>query len=158
MPARAWLTCRGMPERDKDDSASGRTGRKGDTMTVADRLGKLRKDRPGCDLAVFGDLSARLTLCADAAEKQPQEVMDAIMVRASDLLDSAVAMDIATVLGRSEAAGLSEAVVLGPGKTQLVLRSRNDASDVITCHCDGETELVALVKDAGRTLRQLGEG
>ena len=54
--------------------------------------------------------------------------------------------------------GLGEAVGFGPGEVQTVMRSRSNRSDMIACRCDEGTDLVALVREAGKTLQQLGEG
>ena len=115
-------------------------------MSVADELDKLRATLPGCTLVAFGDLNARIVLCASASEKRPQEQLDALCMAASDTLDGTHADPLAKALGGER---LTEAVTVGSGQVHLFLRSHLDVSDALFCTFADQTDIEEMV-DAGR--------
>ena len=115
-------------------------------MSVIDELDKLRATLPGCTLVAFGDLTARIVLCASASEKRPQEELDALCLAASVSLDGNASKPIARVLGGET---LSQAVSISSGEIRLFLRSHLDVCDALFCTFTDHTDIREMV-DAGR--------
>lgn len=116
-------------------------------MSVVDELDKLRATLPGCTLVAFGDLEARIVLCASAPEKRPQEELDALCMAASTALDGGFAVPLSDALGGSR---LTQAVTVKPGEIQLFLRSHLDANDALFCTFADQTDIREIVS-AGRS-------
>ncbi|SIO40643.1 hypothetical protein SAMN05444722_1938 [Rhodovulum sp. ES.010] len=97
-------------------------------MAATQRLQTLRKSIPGCRTLAYVDLSARLVLRADAAPAAPQEVLDALCLRAARVLVGPAAAAADAVLG----APPTEAIAWGAGAIELYLRAP-DAPDEALC-------------------------
>lgn len=118
-------------------------------MSVVDELDKLRATLPGCTLVAFGDLGARIVLCASAAEKRPQEELDALCSAASTSLDG---IALAPMLGGS---ALSQAVAVGPGEIRVFLRSHLDPCDALFCCFTDQTDIREMVATGRATLHKI---
>ncbi|MEO0750347.1 MAG: hypothetical protein AAFY25_00940 [Pseudomonadota bacterium] len=57
-------------------------------MDMPAQLSELRRAVPGCHVAAFVDLSARMVLSHDARSKAPQERLDGLADRARQLLSA----------------------------------------------------------------------
>ncbi len=118
-------------------------------MSVLDELDKLRATLPGCTLVAFGDLTARIVLCASAEAKRPQEELDALCMAASQTLDGPFAAMTSGLLGSER---LSEAVSVHPGEIQIFLRSELDDSDALFCCFADQTDIGDMITTGRRTL------
>lgn len=121
-------------------------------MSVLDELDKLRATLPGCTMVAFGDLTARIVLCASAAEKRPQEELDALCMAASVSLDGDAANSVAHVLGGEK---LSQAVAVSSGEIRLFLRSHLDACDALFCTFTDHTDIREMVAAGRSTLHKI---
>lgn len=123
-------------------------------MSVADELDKLRATLPGCTLVAFGDLTARIVLCASAAEKHPQEELDALCMAASTALDGVFSIPLASGLGGR---ALTQAVMVKPGEIQLFLRSQIDECDALFCTFADQTDIREIVTAGRVTLHRISQ-
>ncbi|MCE8008129.1 hypothetical protein [Aestuariivita sp.] len=123
-------------------------------MSIADELDMLRATVPGCTLVAFGDLNARIVLCASAAQKPPQEDLDALCLSASGALDGGFAGSVAAFLGGSR---LTQAVTLGSGEIRLFLRSHLDSADALFCTFTDQTDIRDMLDAGRRTLHRISE-
>ena len=121
-------------------------------MSVPDELDKLRATLPGCTLVAFGDLSARIVLCASAEERRPQEELDALCLTASQSLNGPKAGQLADALGGTT---LTEAVTIKKGEIRVYLRSEYDPSDALFCTFTDETDVREMVSAGRRTLSRI---
>ncbi|MFY9211804.1 MAG: hypothetical protein WAO69_11805 [Aestuariivita sp.] len=123
-------------------------------MSVADELDKLRATLPGCTLVAYGDLGTRIVLCASAAQKRPQEELDALCMAASASLNGSHSEPVASFLG---GARLSEVVSIGPGEIQVFLRSDLDACDALFCTFADQTDIRDMVTAGRSTLHRISQ-
>ena len=121
-------------------------------MSVVDELDKLRATLPGCTLVAFGDLGARIVLCASAAEKRPQEELDALCIAASTSLDGGAAHALAPMLGGD---ALSQVVAVSPGEIRVFLRSHLDPCDALFCTFTDQTDIREMVAAGRSTLHKI---
>jgi hypothetical protein len=123
-------------------------------MSVADELDRLRASLPGCALVAFGDLGARIVLCASDAEKRPQEKLDALCLAADTCLngDTGGGDALAGLLGDG---GLRQAVALRPGGVTVFLRSSTDANDALFCAFTDQTDVPTVLTRADETLNRI---
>ena len=121
-------------------------------MSVVDELDKLRATLPGCTLVAFGDLGARIVLCASAEEKRPQEDLDALCMAASMSLNGTFSTSVSDVL---EGPKLNQVVAIGPGEIQLFLRSELDDCDALFCNFADQTDIREMVAEGRATLHRI---
>lgn len=123
-------------------------------MSVADELDKLRATLPGCTLVAFGDLDARIVLCASTSDKRPQEDLDALCHAASGALDGGFAGPVASALGGTH---LTEAFAVKPGEIQVFLRSEIEAADALFCSCADQTDIRHMIDSGRKTLSRIAQ-
>ncbi|WP_050928999.1 hypothetical protein [Aestuariivita boseongensis] len=121
-------------------------------MSVIDELDKLRATLPGCTLVAFGDLGARIVLCASASEKRPQEELDALCKAASLSLDGPASGQIAPALGGGK---LAQVVAVGSGEIKVFLRSHLDDCDALFCTFTDQTDIREMVAAGRSTLHRI---
>jgi hypothetical protein len=126
-------------------------------MTVSDQLDELRVALPGCSLVVFGDLFSRITLCASAKGKYPQEQLDALCVTAGNLLNGPPARSAIPVLGMQGENDLGRAIILSPEGMQIFLRSPVEDADVLCCVCSLDADMETATAMAQSTLNQIAQ-
>mgnify|MGYP001799989803 CR=1 FL=1 len=112
-------------------------------MDITEPLAMLRRDIPGCHVAAFLDLSARMTLAHDARSKAPQERLDGLADRAQRLL---------SVPGLSVP---DHAVALSPENFELFLRTNENSDDGLALVCGVDTDLDAALTQARAMLTGL---
>ncbi len=121
-------------------------------MSVLDELDKLRATLPGCTLVAFGDLGARIVLCASASERRPQEELDALCMAANTSLNGTFSAPLARTLGGEQ---LSQSVAISAGEIRLFLRSHLDPSDALFCAFADQTDIREMVAAGRRTLHKI---
>jgi len=121
-------------------------------MSGADELDKRGATLAGCTLAAFGDLDARIVLCASTAERRPQEDLDALCQSASAALDGVFSGPVARALG---AARLNQAVTITPGEINVFLRSDNEPTDALFCTFADQTDIADMVAVGRAALKRI---
>ncbi|MEO0371051.1 MAG: hypothetical protein AAF231_06310 [Pseudomonadota bacterium] len=110
-------------------------------MDITAQLSQLRSTIPGCHVAAFIDLSARMVLAQDARGKAPQERMDGLADRAVSLLDTpGIGADTP-----------DHAIALSADNQEVFLRSSEDSSYGLCLVCGLATNTQSAVK-AGLTM------
>lgn len=107
-------------------------------MDMVEQLSDLRQTLPGCHLAAFIDLSARMVLAHEARSKAPQERLDGLADRAARLLTTP---DVATP-------SPDHALAVSDHNIEIFLRAAPDADDSLALVCSNDTDAEAAV-DAG---------
>lgn len=123
-------------------------------MSLVDKLDALRAAAPGCSLAAFGDLHARLVLRSSALRPWPQERLDELCAQAARCFaaadDPAVTSHFASGSGR-----LDEAILLDPTDIRLFLRSPQDEADLICVVVDSVEDFDRVAGPARETVQSL---
>lgn len=117
---------------------------------LAQALGQLRHSDPGCLLAAYGDLGARLVLRADPPGGWPQEALDELCAQAS------AAYALAHKLGLP--APTEPIVAMVPGETRVFATLAEDdgaGEDVVLLVCDGGRAAERLLPKAQDLLHQM---
>lgn len=99
-------------------------------MDISIRLSDLRRTIPGCHVAAFIDLSARMVLVHDARSKAPQERMDGLADRAVSLLDTP-GIDQATP---------NYAMAVSEDNLEIFLRAMSESDDGLCLVCGLDTD------------------
>jgi len=123
-------------------------------MKVASRLDALREAHPGSAAVAFADLSARLVLCSSAQDRTPRERLDALLCRASEMLDGSGSAWLAGALDDAGTAP-QEAIVAGPDGIELYIRTPARPDEALLCVCDAEADLAALGRAARAGLDEI---
>lgn len=110
-------------------------------MDMAAQLSQLRRDIPGCHVAAFVDLDARMVLVLDARSKAPQERLDGLADRARRLLN---------VPGQQD---LNHAVAISSANLEVFLRGAAGSEDGLALVCGLETDLEAALDEGFRLLQ-----
>jgi hypothetical protein len=123
-------------------------------MGIADDLTVLRRDFPGCRVATFADLSSGLVLFTSAAERLPQERLDAVLDRAAGLLEGPAGVAAAAILGEPVLG------VVAPEGEGLLMAWRNpgEPDEVVICQCEADIDLPAFAARASEVLARLETG
>ena len=100
-------------------------------MDIARGLDDLRAAHPACALIAFGDISARMILCASGRQRQPQEVLDRLCATAVDLLRGESAVRITAAMGHSVRGRMRMAIALDSDGAALFLGSGGGSPDVL---------------------------
>ena len=117
-------------------------------MTIAERLDELRARHSGCVLVAFGDLDTRLILRTSAEEALPQEQLDRLCNQAVDTFSLSDA-------ARADESRGSEAFVMTPMDTRIIVRSEAGGSDFLCCVCEGDEAVPAIAECAREVLREV---
>lgn len=112
-------------------------------MDMAAKLSDLRQTIPGCHLAAFMDLSARMVLAHDARSKPPQERLDGLADRARRLLNTP---DVA----------LNHAIAISEDNLEIFLCSAPASEDSLALVCGVETDVYAAIEVGLALLREAG--
>ncbi len=121
-------------------------------MGIADQINALRREFPDCAIATFADLASGLVLFTSSTARLPQEQLEALVIRARDLLDPA-AQEAAQVLLGSP---VRHAVLTLEDGLLVVVRSSEDPDEALICRCAPHIDLGAFVAAAARELAALG--
>ena len=104
---------------------------RGRDMDIARGLDDLRAAHPACSLIAFGDISARMILCASGRRRQPQEQLDRLCATAVDLLRGESAVRIAAAMGHAGRGRMRMAIALDSDGAALFLGSGDGSPDVL---------------------------
>lgn len=115
-------------------------------MDMATQLADLRRALPGCHVAAFIDLSARMVLSHDARSKAPQERLDALADRAGRLL---------TTPGMAVHAP-DHAMAISEDNVEIFLRAAPDAEDSIALVCGLDVDADAACSAGFAVLSGIG--
>jgi hypothetical protein len=105
-------------------------------MDIAQELDDLRRAHPACALAAFGDISARMILCASGRQRHPQEQLDQLCAMAVDLLRGESATRIAAATGRTGRDRMRLAITLDRDGVGVFLGAGAVAPDLLCCLFD----------------------
>lgn len=123
-------------------------------MSIVDKLDALRAAAPGCSLAAFGDLHARLVLRSSASRHWPQERLDELCAQAARCFsaadDPALTHHFVPEKGR-----LDEAILLDPTDIRLFLRSPQDEADLICVVVNSVEDFERVAGPARQTVQDL---
>jgi hypothetical protein len=123
-------------------------------MGIADDLTALRRDFSGCRVATFVDLSSGVVLFTSAAERLPQERLDAVLDRAADLLEGPAGAAGRAILGEP----LLGAIAPEGEGLLMAWRSPGEPDEVVICQCDADIDLPAFAARAAEALARLEAG
>lgn len=123
-------------------------------MGIADDLTALRRDFSGCRVATFVDLSSGVVLFTSAAERLPQERLDAVLDRAAGLLEGPAGAAGTAILGEP----LLGAVAPEGEGLLMALRRAEEPDEVVICQCDADIDLPAFAARAAEALARLEAG
>ena len=118
-------------------------------MGVAQKLDLLTSDNPGCRLAAFGDLGARLILCSSGEKAPRQEYFDEICDVSARNFEY---QDALTGSMGHAAKPSGELFVVNPTETILVVRSDADDADMLVCVCNSPDDAWKLIPPARQFL------
>ena len=122
-------------------------------MSINDTLDALRADNPGCETVVYGDLGARMVLCVSATHQQPQEVHDATIAKAAQILDGPIATGAASLLAGHAADGV---VIHSAAGVDVFLRTLSDEPELLCCRAAPDGDIAGLLNAARVCLDALG--
>ncbi len=107
-------------------------------MTVADCLEALRSDIPGCQVAAFGDVAARLILKASHDATVPREKLDGLCAEAARCF--AVTEGIGTPKATTQ-----DSIVMTAQDMRVYVRAQGHADFLcLLCPLDSDPEAVVL--------------
>ena len=123
-------------------------------MGIADDLSALRRDFRGCRVATFADLSSGVVLFTNAAERLPQERLDAVLDRAAGLLEGPAGAAGMAIRGEP----LLGAVAPDGEGLLMALRRADEPDEVVICQCDADIDLPAFAARTAEVLARLETG
>lgn len=91
-----------------------------------------------CRAAVLADIASKTVLYVSAAQKQPQERMDALCEAASKLLSMKAVQNDSS---RPDNALMQESIVIQGDETLIFVRSPGDPAEALLCVCDAGLDI-----------------
>lgn len=117
-------------------------------MNVADELDALLSAHDACEVVVFADISAKMTLLCRSAETMPQETLDSLCHEAALLFEGAASK-------LCSGGAPSKAIVSDDNSLKVFLLAEPGAPDALCCICDPAINMSAFVQDAQSRLGRI---
>ncbi|MEO0991260.1 MAG: hypothetical protein AAFX00_09960 [Pseudomonadota bacterium] len=113
------------------------------TLSVAEHLDELRALFPECFLAAFADIGSGMVLSFSAAERPPQEVVDALAAEVQRDMGPGLQEVLGWASGSDDAAVLSVHSV--SDHLRIVVRTSGGSTEVICALCKPGLDLQSFV-------------
>lgn len=119
---------------------------------VLEKLDALREQFDACKLVGLADISSGVVLGVSAAEKPPQEKLDAYCRATAEMLDGKSALAFGAALGGE---ALHEASVMSDSQILFFVRAEQDPSEAMFCVCTAEIDTEKFLPAAQDSLKHL---
>lgn len=124
---------------------------------ISEQMDALRERFAGCDFLALADIGSRTVLSVSAAQKPPQEKLDAYCAAAAELFAGKSASVYLTALQHPGEAGLTTATILTDRRLIIFVRSPVDVNEAMLCGCDPTIDVGSFIQAMGAGLARIAE-
>lgn len=127
-------------------------------MRIVERLESVRQAFHACEMVVYADISTNAVLSKSGTLPMQQEHLNALCLKASDMLDGAGVAAIGNVLKHpsSQQDAIYQVIVADAEEVGIFLRSAAQPSEVLCCICTPSIDLPSFISAARDQLEQIG--
>lgn len=115
------------------------------SISLSERIDKLRQDVPSCTLVSFGDISTGLALRTSSSDLYKQEYLDELLRQASANFE----------ISDLTSGGNTLVTLALPDGIRIFVRSHVDNPDVVCCICEDVSDVPLVAQSARKILTDI---